>query len=358
VNDRIALQRLHNQYITRAKRGSAADLVAALGAVQAQEYPAARWGLSLRMSPATTEAEIARAFDEGRILRTHVLRPTWHFVTPDDIRWMLELTAPRVQRTIAHYARRSGLDQATLTRAARVFERSLGDGRFLTRAELGGRLGRAGIAASGVRLALVTEHAELEGVICSGPRRGNTFTYALLAERAPRARRMSRDESLAELARRYFSSHGPATVRDFVWWSGLTTLDARRGLELNRARHQVVDGLTYWTVGRASAADSTDGGVRLLPIYDEYLVAYRDRDAVPHRASTVQARSGRPVAFHHAIVIRGQVAGTWSTARRASELVLEAVLFRRLTAPERHALADATDRYGRFLNAPISLSIA
>lgn len=354
----IARQRLQNQHITRPKRGGPAGVVAWLGAVQAQEYPAAKWGLALRMREGTIDAEIERAIDDGRILRTHVMRPTWHFVTPSDIRWMLELTAPRVHRIMASYNRQLELDPATLTRGTAVIERALRDGQYLTRAELSVHLERAGLVTKAPRLARLVMHAELEGVICSGPRRGKQFTYGLLAERAPLARRLARDESLAELARRYFSSHGPATIRDFAWWSGLKLADARQGLEMNRARHQVIDGRSYWTIGRKSADAKRRGLVHLLPVYDEYLVAYKDRDAVPHAAPLIRTDSRGTVTFVHPLVIAGQVAGTWKTARNARGIVVDVIPLRRLVRPERSALAESVARYGRFLNAPVTLSIA
>jgi hypothetical protein len=358
VNTEIAEQRLHNQRITRAECRKPADVVAWLGAVQAQEYPAARWALALRMPDGTTDAAIERAFDEGRILRTHVMRPTWHFVAPADIRWMLELTAPRVHRSMAYYRRQLGLDTALLTRAATLFERALRDGQYLTRGELGAQLERAGLAAKGVRLAHLTIYAELEGVMCSGPRRGKRLTYALLEERAPRARRLSRDEALAGLTRRYFKSHGPATIRDFVWWSGLTTADAKRGLEINRARHEAVDGRPYWTVGRIPAGGTRRRTVHLLPIYDEYLVSYRDRDAVPHGPPVIESPSGRSLTFRHALVIAGQVAGTWKTARNAGGLTVDVMPLRRLTGRERRGLAETAACYRRFLDVPVSVSVA
>jgi Winged helix DNA-binding domain len=357
VITRIAERRLLNQGITRAKCREPAEVVAWLGAVQAQEYAAARWALALRMREGTTDAEIERAFDEGRILRTHVMRPTWHFVTPADIRWMLELTAPRVHRAMAYYRRQLGLDAAILTRTTAVFERALGDGEYLTRTELGALLDRPDLVAKGVRLALLTMSAELEGVICSGPRRGKQFTYALLAERAPRAR-LSRDEALAELTRRYFTSHGPATIRDFLWWSGLTTADARRGLEMNRARHEVVEGRTYWSLGGTTAGGTRRPTVHLLPVYDEYFVAYRDREAVPHGPPAIESRSRGSVTFQHVLVIGGQVAGTWKTVRNPKRLVVDVIPLRRLTGPERRALAETAARYGRFLDVPVSLSVA
>lgn len=356
MNSAIAQQRLHHQYITRPGRSRPADIVAWLGAVQAQEYPFARWALALRMAEGTTDAEIQRAFDKGQILRTHVMRPTWHFVTPADIRWMLELTAPSVHRAIGYYARQLELDTRTLTRGTALFERALRDRHYLTRAELGFRLERAGLAMKGQRLAHMVMHAELERVVCSGPRRGKQFTYALLAERAPKALRLSPEEALAELTRRYFRSHGPATIRDFVWWSGLRSADARRGLEINRARFEVVDGLTYWTIGPHYRV-AENKAVHLLPVYDEYLVAYRDREAVPHGPSVLRSPVQEGVMFHHALIADGQVAGTWRTAKAANGLRVDVVPMRRLTKPERRALDDAVARYGRFHGVPVSLSV-
>lgn len=349
MNAQIALQRLENQRLTRQGPRDPADQVAWFGAVQAQDYPAAKWALALRMPDGTTDARIERAFNGGRILRTHVMRPTWHFVAASDVHWMLELTAPRVHRGLTYGYRMLELDLALRNRAAGVIERALGDGQCLTRAELGARLGRAGVVAKGVRLALLTVHAELERVICSGPQRGKQSTYALLAHRAANPTRLSRDEALAELTQRYFRSHGPATIRDFVWWSGLTIADARRGLEISNGRHEDVGGLRYWSLGRPRSSGARQGRVHLLPIYDEYVVAYRDLEAVP------RAKAAWGI-LQQAIVARGQVAGTWKTSVKSGERVVEVTTLRRLTSVESRALAETVARYGRFLEMPISIS--
>ena len=356
MNAGIAQQRLQNQHIRRARRRTPAEVVAWLGAVQAQEYPAARWALALRMPEGTTDAGIARAFDEGHILRTHVMRPTWHFVAPADIRWMLELTARHVHRSMNSYNRKLGLDAGVFNRGAAVVERALGAGQYLTRAELGLHLARARLQMDGQRLAHLAMYAELEGIICSGPRRGKQFTYALLAERAPRARSLARDEALAELTRRFFSSHGPATIRDFVWWSGLPTADARRGLDMNRARQTEVNGRVYWRVGRTTPARTPAHIAHLLPVYDEYLVAYRDRDAVPHGPSIVHS-AGRAVMFLHALLIDGQIAGTWRPTGHGQAVAIDVAPLRTLSRRERAGIAEAAARYGRFLGAPVTLSI-
>jgi hypothetical protein len=354
LNAAVAAERLSNQHITTAGPLDPADLVAWFGAVQAQEYQAAKWGLGLRI-PGAVDQDVERACDEGRILRTHVMRPTWHFVARRDIRWMLALTAPRVQRSTASYHRHIGLEPRLCVRAAGVFERALRDGRSLTRRELGSALGRVRLNATGIRLALLTIYAELEGVICSGPRRGKDQTYMSLAHRAP-AGDLSRDEALAELTRRYFQSHGPATVRDFVWWSGLTTADAKRGLEMNRAAKASIGALDYWTLGPLRER-TKNRHLALLPIYDEYLVAYRDREAVPHAYTVVSSPSGRTARFQHALVVNGQVAGTWRLARGARATVLEVTASRKLTRSEQNALAEVVEQYRRFGGEPVSLSL-
>jgi hypothetical protein len=266
---------------------------------------------------------------------------------------MLELTAPQVHSRMAPYDRQLGLDADVKIRATRVIERALGEGRCLTRQELGARLVRAGLPGKSMHLAHLAMYAELEGVICSGPRRGKQFTYALLADRAPRTKRLPREEALAELTLRFFRSHGPATVRDFAWWSGLKAADAKRGLEMNPAKSQEVNGVKYWAIGRSPTNSKTRTGVHLLPGFDEYLVAYRDRHAVPH--SLYASPSFRLAAG--ALVIGGQVAGAWRTIPGGKRLLVEVGTPRQLTGGERRALAQAAGRYGRFLGVAVSLSV-
>ncbi len=212
----IAIQRLHHQQIENTNLKAPSEVVAWLGAMQAQDYAAAKWALGLRLQH-VTDADVEQAFAEGKILRTHVLRPTWHFVTPEDIRWLLKLTAPRVQVFNAYQYRQLELHDAIFKRGHDIFIKILQGRKQLTRSELATTLEQAGIAAKGSRLAHIVMQAELEGIICSGARRGKQFTYALLEERAPHAKHLERDEALAELVKRYFSIHGPATVQDFVW---------------------------------------------------------------------------------------------------------------------------------------------
>ena len=210
----------------------------------------------MRASEGTTDADVQRALDDGQILRTHAMRPTWHFIAAEDARWLLELTAPQVRKRMATYDRRIGLETPRMKRGTAIIERALRDKQYLTRVELRERLARAGMELDPIRTGHLALWAELVGVICSGPRRGKQSTYALLDERVPASPRMSRDESIAELATRFFRSHGPATIRDFVWWSGLNTPDAKRAIEIIKPRRQEIDRLTYWSVAGARPASS------------------------------------------------------------------------------------------------------
>jgi hypothetical protein len=322
--------------------------------VQAQEYPFAKWALGLRLGSGSTDRDIEQAFAEGSILRTHVMRPTWHFVAGEDIIWMQRLTAPRVRTAMSSYLRQHGMDAKLLIRCAAIFERALEDGGSLTRTELGQRLSRSRINLTPPQLGFVTMYAEVEAIICSGPRRGKQFTYALISLRAPRQRRLQGDEALEELTRRFMRSHGPATVRDYVWWSGLKTGDARRGLEMAEAKRFQQDGVTYWSTARERRGSAL--GVHLLPIYDEYLVPYRDRLAVPHGPSLIGS-GDTAVPFRHALVIDGQVAGTWRPEPKRGGIAAVVTAMRNLTVRESDDIHAAVARYGQFLDVPVSTSL-
>ena len=284
-----------------------------------------------------------------------MLRPTWHFVAPADIRWMLALTGPRINRSQVPYYGRLGLDETILRCSRAVLESALRDGTHLTRAAIGSVLLRAGIKAQGLALAFVMMNAELDGVVCSGPRQGKHCTYALLAERAPRAKTLPRDEALGELARRYFASHGPATLRDYVWWSGLVVGDARRGIEIagSALERHVLDDRTYWSVPSTRSVARASWGAHLLPNYDEYLVAYRDRDAVvgPSRAASATPRGSD--VFAHSLIIAGRLAGSWTRTHGRDSARVDVVSYRPPTPADRRAVAAAAERYGRFMKQAV-----
>src|SRR4051812_30084141 len=306
----IVRQRLKNQRLASSDFQTPAEVVAWLGALQSQDFAGAKWAIGQR-TRGVIDRDVNQAFDGGAILRTHVLRPTWHFVAPTDIRWMLALTAPRVHARNGPTYRAFELDTRVLAKGRRVIERALRDGRQLTRAELGAALRRAGIEWDGVRLAHLMMNAELEGVVCSGARRGRQFTYALLGERAPQACTRDKDDALAELTRRYFTSHGPATLRDFSWWSGLPMADVRAGVELVKKTlaEEVVDGLRYWYTPTSEAGrHQRAASAYLLPNYDEYLVAHQDRECV---IDVRQPPAKGAVEHPHHLIVDGRLRGSW-----------------------------------------------
>jgi hypothetical protein len=350
--------RLRNQLLVESSRRKPAQVLSWLCAMQAQDYPAAKWAIGSR-APGCQDGDVEQAFNDGLVLRTHVLRPTWHFVTPEDIRWLLKLSAPRIHAANAYYYRQSDLDAKTFAKSCAMIHRSLEGGKTMTRAELAVYLKRVKIPADGLKLAYLMMHAELEGVICSGPRRGKQFTYALLEERVPKTTKVfERDEALAELAKRYFSSHGPATVRDFAWWSGLTIKDAQTAAaSADSLASTSIDGAEHWTAKDSNPTPFKSVGALLLPNYDEYLVAYKDRapfvDAA--RAANLVARSNGAFANH--LVVDGCLAGSWSRTLTARSVLVEVAPYKRLTPAQSRAVANAVESYGEFFGLPATLSI-
>ena len=350
----IAHARLANQRLTGSEFTTAAEVVAWLVAVQAQEYTGAKAALGWRAG-GLDDTAVERAFAAGEILRTHVLRPTWHFVTPADIRWLLKLTGPRVHQVNGGMYRRLELDEATLRRCASVITGALQGGRALTRDQLRDALAAAGIATSGgpdrngQRLAYIVMWAELEGLIASGPRLGKQFSYVLLDERAPAVGPFDRDAALAELARRYVTSHGPATAADLANWSGLTLTDARRGIDAARPAllHEDVNGQALWFADAPLPPRSPSPTAYLLSIYDEYIIGYRDRSAIG--SAEDGARLGAMGnALQNVIVIDGRIVGTWRRMFGKDTLGIELNPFRTLSDEERAVIDAAVKRCGEF----------
>jgi hypothetical protein len=353
-NPTIATRRLYASGLLATRFGTPEDVVRWFGAVQSQDYPGASWGVGQRLGPGITRADIDEAFDAGRILRTHTMRPTWQFILPADIRWILELTSDRVQRVNATLHRQTEVDGATLSRGADTIARALEGGAHLTRRELAQALERNGIATDGIRLTLIVMNAELEGVICSGPRRGRQFTYALLDERVPppRATPRTREAALAELALRYFTSHGPAQPRDFAWWSGLTIADAKAGVAMADPAlvRETIDGADWWWApppdGEPTLVDRPR--VQLLPNYDEYLGSYRDHGPT-FDPSMLGARWVVEVFAAHLVVRDGVAIGGWKRELTKDEVVVRADLLVDFDAVEVASLERAVEAYGRFL---------
>lgn len=352
----VARHRLRNQRLIGAPFASPEAAVGWLGAVQAQDFLGARWAVAQRTRGAI-DRDILDAYDAGAILRTHVLRPTWHLVLPADLRWMLALTAPRIKQQMLTYDRQLDLDERLYQRCNDAITAALTGGKHLTRTELAHALARRKITAAGQRLGHIAARAELDAVICSGPQRGKHTTYALVSERCPPTPALSRDEALANLAVRYFTGHGPALVPDFAWWSGLLLSDARRAIDIagSALTSRVVGDHTYWLVPTARTAPLRPPIVHLLPNYDEYVVAYKDHRPDFDPAIAKRLRSRINILDNHIVVLDGKVIGGWRRATAPRAATVTVALATTLTRPEQRALALAVERFGQFLGLPAQL---
>ena len=347
----------------RAQRLSApmpadpAAVVAWFGAVQAQDYAGAKWALTLR-APALTDAQLDRALADGTILRTHGPRPTWHFIAPADIRWVLTAVAPRVQLRSRTMYRTYEVDAALMARVRRVVEKTAR--RRPVRDPRGDRRGarQQGHRGRGVRLGLIMFVLELDQVVCSGPRQGKQFTYALFDERVRGAAVLPPEEARTALAARYVASHGPVTVRDFVWWSGLTVGEATRALEAvsPALRVERIGDHAYWSAPSEPAATRRQvPPVHLLPNYDEYFIAYRDRSPtaalLPRPAVRRSDGQLRPPALRRR-PLRGLLAADHLRPRGAGgSAALPAA-----GPTHRQAAHDAAERYAAFLGLPLTIA--
>jgi hypothetical protein len=351
----IPFIRLHNQRLDVSDFKNTVDVVSWLGAVQAQDYTGAKWAVGLRCN-GLKDSDVDAAFRKGEILRTHIMRPTWHFVTPKDIRWLLKLTAPRVQQVCAYYYRKAGISAETLEKSILVISQALKGNVFLTRDELKLILEEENIStkttAVGSRLGFLLMNAELEGVICSGGRKGNHFTYALLEERVPQVKEITEEGALVELIRRYYTSHGPATIKDCVWWSGLTVADVMKGISLvsPSLRSAEVEGVEYW-FRETNYLQEKKRSALFLSNYDEYIGGYTNHDVVFNRSYS----SLLGTLYPHAIVVDGQVVGGWKREFKKGKMVITTQYFREVTALEISSIHDASDKFSDFLGIPVEI---
>lgn len=345
----IAHRRLAGQRISATTWTRPEQVVAWLGAVQAQDYLGALWAIGLRLRRAS-ERDVERALAERRIVRTWPMRGTLHFVAAHDARWMTELLAPRAAAAAAGRLRALGIDEPVLRRARRVLVRHLEGGRRLTRSAAYGLLQRAKIETDGARGLHVLWRLAHEGLICFGPRESKQHTFVLFDEWLPGAKRLPRGEALAELAHRYFAGHGPATVHDFAWWSGLTLADARLAVVLagKRITEESADGTRQGSGPSFTSAPASRARAFLLPAFDEFLVGYTRRTAPSAVALAGQVNAGGGIV-HPVIVIDGQVVGTWKRRIQGPEVVVAVTPLSALSQARTEAVARAFRGYARFL---------
>jgi len=344
----LAARRLATLGVTTTGRPAPDRVVGSLVAVQGQDYAMAKWAVGQRSAGGVDDVRLEALLDAGTLLRTHVLRPTWHVVRSDDIRWLLALTGPRVVNTLAGYCRRLGVGPEVLSRGVEIIGGAVRGGRHRTVEELAAIVAGSGITVDRLRLGHLLMQAELEAVICSGARRGRHATYALMDERVPASPLRDRDDAAVELALRYFAGHGPATVDDFSWWSGLTLTDARRavGDAADGLQAVVVDDVTYWC---GSARPATPAPVALLPTFDEFVVGYRSSRWLLDTAGTAGMTGPDWPREGHPVVVDSQVVGRWRRRLSAGRVTVEITADRPLTGSARDELVEVAGRLGRFV---------
>jgi len=354
VEDIVQL-RLSHQQLTQHNFTTPTELVSWMGAIQAQDYAGAKWAVAQRLDSVAEEV-IEQAFNDGQILRTHVLRPTWHLIAPADIRWMLQLTQSHVQAVNAYYFRLAKLDDEVFAQTHQIIAHALTGKNYLTRNQLAEILHQHGRDHDHLQMTYILMKAEGAGLICSGPRLGKQFTYALLEERVPETRQLSRDEALAELAKRYVFSHGPVQVNDFGQWSGLNSADAQLGIELAAFSFDqaVIEQKTYWFAAASPQPPSLPETVFLLPNYDEYGLSYQDRSAFfePRHLENIDSHGSN---FSHLIMFQGKIIGTWRRTLKTETVIIEASFFGRTTQLQYREFLVATERYGKYLHLNVVL---
>jgi Winged helix DNA-binding domain len=344
----IARWRLRTQHLVPPYAVSAREAVGSLLAVQAENPSQAAWAVASRTQN-PDQADLAALLDGGAVLRTHVLRPTWHFVRAEDIGWLLDLTGPRVLRVTGQQLRDAhGLDEHATGQALDAVTQVLAGRGQLTRAQLADELREHGFRGSGQMLMILLAHAELGGLICSGPVAGGEHTYALMEGRVPAPRRLGRTEALAELALRYFTGHGPATERDLAYWATLTLTDVRAGLlqlrdQLDSFQH---DGRTFWhSPGEPPGGPQKPAG-HLLQILDEMYRGYQDSRWLLDTAGDVPRTRETAVGM---ALVDAQLLAAMRRTTANDHVRFDLRPYRALTSPETEALDQAARRYGKYL---------
>ena len=355
----IAARRLRNSRLSQPTFEAPDEVVRWHGAMQAQDYGPAKWSIGQRATGLIDE-DLDHALAEGSIIRTHALRPTWHFLARPDVRWVLGLTGPRVQQNNRSRYRELGLDERTLARCERAISAALDGGR-LTRNEIGDVLDDAGIDRSGQRLPYILMHCELEAIICSGGLTGKQHAYALVDDRIPTDGGFDHDRALVELTRRYLTSHGPATIKDLRWWSSLTVSDIKEALNAlgSEVRSEEIDGVTLWSMASERSEPEPERGAHLLQAYDEIIVGYTEsRFLGDPRAETARAAWGDRTVPTGVVILNGGIGGRWRRTLAAKDTVVVGILLYERPKPrDVAALEDAADTLGRFLGRAPTLEI-
>ena len=344
----IIAHRLLRHQIAETSFTQPEEIVSYYGAMQAQDWSMAKWALGLRL-PHLKEKEVEAKFNSGKILRTHILRPTWHFVAPKDLCWIQKLTAPRVHQANKMYYTKHDITPKLISKTEPIIAKALAGKNYLTREELNAHLAKNKITAYSIQLTYILMNAELECLICSGPRQGKQFTHALVEERVPATKALSRNEALKKLTNIYFTTRGPATAYDYSWWSGLTLKDVREGIEMldSGFERETLDGKEYMFKPMALPDLKGKQTTFLIPDYDEYGISYKDRSAY-HHPKWKETEAMINADYYHAIAVDGYFGGTWSKKMIKNKVIAEVQPFQSLTASQIKKVEKAVKMYDQF----------
>jgi hypothetical protein len=340
--------RMTNQQIISSQFNTPGEVVRWLGAVQAQDYMGSLWAIGCRLKN-SKEKDIETAIAEKKIVRTWPMRGTLHFVAPEDAKWMLQLLTPRVISRAQSEYRRTGLDKDTFDKSRKIFIKALQGGKQLSRNEMYQVLEDAKINTSNTRGLHILGVLAQQGLICFGPRIGKQPSFVLLDEWVTNHKSLKGDEAIAELTERYFTSHGPATIQDFCWWSGLTQTEAKRGLEMVKQNfvEEKINEQSFWMKATIPAKIKTPG-IYLLPPFDEYLVAYKDRSAALEGLHLRKVFSINGI-FSPVLIINGKIAAIWKRTITKKEVIIELQAFQKFTPSQKEGIRKAAKKYSRFI---------
>lgn len=344
--------RLLNHRLVQSNLSAAQEVVAWMGAMQAQDLPMSLWGTGLRAQQ--SQQEVIAAIDQGKIIRTHVMRPTWHLVHAQDVHWMLNLSAESIKKALKSRHKQLGIDQNLLKDVYKLFSNQFKNNSHLTRDTLLELLIKSGIRLEDNRGAHLLMLAELDQILCSGAVIKNETSYACYDQRITLKCNYSREEAIYHLSRRYFQSHGPATVDDFCWWSGLNKSEAKSGiLSLGQEIHsERKSEKWYYQIPKVITASSTLNMVQLLPAYDEYIISYTERgEILPAKVqSTTISTNG---VFRPVILVNGRAAGLWKRTIKKQSVEIELSWFAKPSREIKKLVQQEVNRFGEFLGIPV-----
>lgn len=344
--------RLHSQQLASPHFEEPKSLVEWMGAIQAQDYSMSKWAVGSRLKSGSLQT-VDEALKRGDILRTHVLRPTWHLVAAEDIRWMLKLSARRIKSAYASYAKvlKSDITEKQYGEFNELIGKILEGNKSLTRQEIEAEVNQRGLKTEERLIERLIGNAEIEGVICSGVDKGNKPTYALLDERAPQVADLPKEEAWARLANRYFQSHSPATLADFAWWSGLSLTEAKQAVELIKPTLITDTGNLFVHESYQEMAPLQSDLLHLLPSFDEYLISYKDRTAVLDLEHHPKAFN-RFGTFYPVILHNGKVIGNWNKRIKKGRVAIETTFFDPQRRISTKLMEKAENSYKSFINNP------